>query len=204
MGYKCPKCGYERQPADLASQDECPNCGVIYEKAEKALNELKKEEQKKTEQKQENNEEKVPKSEVLKNKKSNQQNEHKSQGANFSSSEREQKLKSTKCPFCKEDVSIDATVCPHCQKHIGLFILAERDPSSIIFGIVFAIIGTIASYLIHTDFIRAGLSGFSKDPGCCLCLTMPILFGVFFLIGLYAIGGFFIGLIIGKAYKKNE
>ncbi len=32
MGYKCPKCGYERQPKDLAPEDECPKCGVIYEK----------------------------------------------------------------------------------------------------------------------------------------------------------------------------
>lgn len=38
MGYKCPKCGYERQSADLAPEYECPKCGVIYEKALKRLN----------------------------------------------------------------------------------------------------------------------------------------------------------------------
>lgn len=32
MGYKCPKCGYERQPKDLAPENECPKCGVVYEK----------------------------------------------------------------------------------------------------------------------------------------------------------------------------
>lgn len=36
MGYKCPKCGYERQSGDLAPEYECPKCGVIYAKAEKA------------------------------------------------------------------------------------------------------------------------------------------------------------------------
>lgn len=32
MGYKCPKCGYERQSGDLAPEYECPKCGVIYSK----------------------------------------------------------------------------------------------------------------------------------------------------------------------------
>ena len=30
---KCPKCGYERQPGDLAPPYECPRCGVVYSKA---------------------------------------------------------------------------------------------------------------------------------------------------------------------------
>jgi len=30
---KCPKCGYERQPGDLAPPYECPHCGVVYSKA---------------------------------------------------------------------------------------------------------------------------------------------------------------------------
>jgi len=37
MGYKCPKCGYERQSEDLVPEYECPKCGVIYKKAEKAI-----------------------------------------------------------------------------------------------------------------------------------------------------------------------
>src|SRR6056297_47925 len=40
MGYKCPKCGYERQPEDLAPEYECPSCGVIYEKAEKSVEQM--------------------------------------------------------------------------------------------------------------------------------------------------------------------
>lgn len=38
MGYKCPKCGYERKPKDLAPEDECPKCGVFYEKAQRIKN----------------------------------------------------------------------------------------------------------------------------------------------------------------------
>ncbi|MBL7205145.1 MAG: type II secretion system major pseudopilin GspG [Desulfobacteraceae bacterium] len=37
MNKKCPKCGYERNPTDLTSEHECPKCGVIYEKYDKAL-----------------------------------------------------------------------------------------------------------------------------------------------------------------------
>lgn len=29
---KCPKCGYERQPADAASEDACPSCGLLFAK----------------------------------------------------------------------------------------------------------------------------------------------------------------------------
>jgi len=185
MGYKCPKCGYERQPEDLASEHECPNCGVIYEKAKKALNEL-------TELKEEKQ-------------KSNEKNTIKgNQNTNQSSKEPEQKEKIIKCPFCKENVNIEASVCPHCQKDIGLFTLSEREPLSFILGIVFAFVGMLVSYLIHNDFIREGIGVFADDSGCCLCLTAPILFMVLFLIALYAIGGFFVGVLIGKAYKHNE
>jgi len=34
MNKKCLKCGYERQPSDVAPEYECPRCGVVYEKAE--------------------------------------------------------------------------------------------------------------------------------------------------------------------------
>lgn len=30
----CPKCGYTRKPEDQAPASECPNCGVIYAKAQ--------------------------------------------------------------------------------------------------------------------------------------------------------------------------
>lgn len=31
---KCPKCGYQRKPEDdFVSREECPSCGVLYEKA---------------------------------------------------------------------------------------------------------------------------------------------------------------------------
>src|SRR5712671_7717697 len=29
---KCPKCGYERQPADTASEEGCPACGLLFSK----------------------------------------------------------------------------------------------------------------------------------------------------------------------------
>jgi hypothetical protein len=29
---KCPKCGYERQPADTASEESCPACGLLFSK----------------------------------------------------------------------------------------------------------------------------------------------------------------------------
>lgn len=35
---KCPKCDYVRKPLDKAPDYECPNCGVIYAKAEAAAN----------------------------------------------------------------------------------------------------------------------------------------------------------------------
>jgi len=38
MGYKCPKCGYERKPEDLAPEHECPSCGVVYAKYEEGGN----------------------------------------------------------------------------------------------------------------------------------------------------------------------
>jgi glutaredoxin len=31
---RCPKCRYERQPADTAPEWQCPSCGVAYAKAE--------------------------------------------------------------------------------------------------------------------------------------------------------------------------
>ena len=31
---QCPKCGYVRQPSDMAPDYECPNCGVVYAKVE--------------------------------------------------------------------------------------------------------------------------------------------------------------------------
>ena len=34
MGKKCLKCGYERQPSDIAPDYECPKCGAIYAKVE--------------------------------------------------------------------------------------------------------------------------------------------------------------------------
>jgi hypothetical protein len=34
MGRRCVKCGYERQPTDIAPDYECPKCGVVYAKAE--------------------------------------------------------------------------------------------------------------------------------------------------------------------------
>ena len=34
MGKRCVKCGYERQPTDIAPEYECPKCGVVYAKAE--------------------------------------------------------------------------------------------------------------------------------------------------------------------------
>ena len=37
MSRKCPNCGYERKPTDLTPKFECPQCSVIYEKYEKAL-----------------------------------------------------------------------------------------------------------------------------------------------------------------------
>lgn len=37
MGGKvCPKCGYKREPRDLAPETECPRCGVLYLKAERS------------------------------------------------------------------------------------------------------------------------------------------------------------------------
>lgn len=29
---KCPGCGYERKPADIAPNYECPRCGIVYSK----------------------------------------------------------------------------------------------------------------------------------------------------------------------------
>ena len=37
MATMCPKCDYERQPADSAPDYECPQCGVIYAKAQAAI-----------------------------------------------------------------------------------------------------------------------------------------------------------------------
>ena len=37
MTKKCVKCGYVRQPIDTESEITCPQCGVIYEKAERAM-----------------------------------------------------------------------------------------------------------------------------------------------------------------------
>jgi predicted RNA-binding Zn-ribbon protein involved in translation (DUF1610 family) len=34
---KCLKCGYERVPSDIAPKYECPKCGAVYAKVEKAL-----------------------------------------------------------------------------------------------------------------------------------------------------------------------
>lgn len=33
---RCPKCGYERQPADTVPDWQCPSCGVAYNKVENA------------------------------------------------------------------------------------------------------------------------------------------------------------------------
>lgn len=32
MYQKCPKCGYEREPADTTDEGTCPSCGLIFEK----------------------------------------------------------------------------------------------------------------------------------------------------------------------------
>ncbi|HSW13371.1 MAG TPA: hypothetical protein VLI06_11065 [Solimonas sp.] len=32
MSEPCPKCGYQRQPADPGAADECPSCGVFHDK----------------------------------------------------------------------------------------------------------------------------------------------------------------------------
>ncbi|MES9901270.1 MAG: hypothetical protein ABW168_01145 [Sedimenticola sp.] len=37
MTKKCPKCGYEKAPSDIAPDYECPKCGVVYAKVEAAL-----------------------------------------------------------------------------------------------------------------------------------------------------------------------
>ena len=37
MTKKCPRCGYERAPSDIAPDYECPKCGVVYAKVEAAL-----------------------------------------------------------------------------------------------------------------------------------------------------------------------
>lgn len=41
MGYKCPKCGYERRPGDLSPEYECPKCGIIYSKAKSGYQKAK-------------------------------------------------------------------------------------------------------------------------------------------------------------------
>jgi hypothetical protein len=40
MGKECLKCGYERTPADFSPEYECPQCGVIYAKAEAVKNQF--------------------------------------------------------------------------------------------------------------------------------------------------------------------
>jgi hypothetical protein len=40
MTKKCVKCGYVRQPIDTESEITCPQCGVIYEKAERAMQDV--------------------------------------------------------------------------------------------------------------------------------------------------------------------
>ena len=37
MARVCLKCNYERTPTELAPETECPQCGAIYAKIEKAL-----------------------------------------------------------------------------------------------------------------------------------------------------------------------
>ncbi len=37
MAKVCLKCNYERKPSELAPETECPQCGAIYAKVEKAL-----------------------------------------------------------------------------------------------------------------------------------------------------------------------
>ncbi len=37
MARVCLKCNYERTPNELAPETECPQCGAIYAKIEKAL-----------------------------------------------------------------------------------------------------------------------------------------------------------------------
>ena len=37
MARVCLKCNYERTPNELAPETECPQCGAIYAKVEKAL-----------------------------------------------------------------------------------------------------------------------------------------------------------------------
>jgi len=44
MAKVCLKCGYERDPQELASETECPKCGIIYVKVEKALKESRESE----------------------------------------------------------------------------------------------------------------------------------------------------------------
>jgi hypothetical protein len=104
-----------------------------------------------------------------------------------------------KCPYCKKDVDIEASVCPYCQHYIGLINLSKREPQAFSSGVLFAFIGVGLSFVIHTDFIIGGFKAFYEDPGCCLCLTVPMACAASFLIFLYAVGGFFLGFLIVKA-----
>ena len=113
-------------------------------------------------------------------------------------------MKKINCPYCKEAANIEASRCPHCGKNIGIYTLAIREPKAFLYGIVFAIIGTILSYFFHTDTIRTSFEAFNSDPGCCLCCTTPLLLTSIFIMFVYFIGGFIIGFIIGKIITKSS
>lgn len=44
MAKVCLKCGYERKPQEFAPETECPKCGVVYAKVERALRETREKE----------------------------------------------------------------------------------------------------------------------------------------------------------------
>ena len=49
MAKVCLKCGYERNPQEQAPDTECPKCGIIYAKVEKALKESRESDDQKPE-----------------------------------------------------------------------------------------------------------------------------------------------------------
>ena len=109
-----------------------------------------------------------------------------------------------KCPYCKKVVDSDASICPYCNRNISLFSMATREPFAFRIGVLTSILASFLSVIIHYEFIRDSVLLFKNDPGCCLCLTAPIMFLAFILVGIYSIVGFFIGYFLALKYDKNK
>jgi uncharacterized membrane protein YwzB len=99
------------------------------------------------------------------------------------------------------DIDVNATTCAHCGKDVAVQMMFVKNPKAGGYGILFAIISVILSYFIHNEYISTSFALFWHDPGCCLCLTAPIMFTALLIMIGYGVVGFFIGYFIGSRKK---